>query len=106
MIIVFKNFCTSCQQNTELVSLAFLKVLMSVDMLALFCVTVALVIFLLLGILLIVFPYDYSWTLRISDKKKIEMLPGPRPVPFFGNILMFNIPPNRMYKPGRICFIK
>ncbi|PNF41728.1 hypothetical protein B7P43_G03434 [Cryptotermes secundus] len=62
------------------------------DMLTLICAVVALVIFLVLWILFIVFPYDYSWILRRSDTEKIELIPGPKTVPFFGNILKFNVP--------------
>jgi hypothetical protein len=79
---------------------AFQKTLTFVDMLTLFCAVAALIIFLLLCILSIVFPYDYSWKLRRSDTKKIEMIPGPKTMPFFGNILMFNVPPDRTYKLG------
>jgi hypothetical protein len=67
-------------------------------MLMLFCAVAALIIFLILCILLIVFPYDYSWKFRRSDTKKIEMIPGPKTLPFFGNILQFNVPPDRTYK--------
>lgn len=65
-------------------------------MLTLFCAVVALVIFLAFCILATVFPYDYSWNLRRSDTKKIEMIPGPKTVAFFGNILKFNVPPDQI----------
>jgi hypothetical protein len=64
-------------------------------MLTLLCAVAALIIF-ILCILFIVFPYDYSWKFRRSDTKKIEMIPGPKTLPFFGNILQFNVPAERM----------
>jgi hypothetical protein len=75
-------------------------------MLTLICAAAVVAIILLLGILVIVFPYDYSWLLRISDTKKIERIPGPKTVPFFGNILMFNVPPERKYQLSGFHFIK
>lgn len=65
-------------------------------MLTLVCEAAFVGVTLLLGILIIIFPYDYSWLLRISDTKKIERIPGPKTVPFFGNMLMFSVPPEQL----------
>ncbi|KAJ4450148.1 hypothetical protein ANN_01555 [Periplaneta americana] len=59
-------------------------------------VALVLAIFLLLVILAIVFPYDYTWMFRKADSKKIEMIPGPKPMPLFGNILLFNVPAHQL----------
>jgi hypothetical protein len=67
-------------------------------MLTLFCAAAAVIFFLLLCVLFIIFPYDYSWRFRRSDTKKIEMIPGPKTVPFFGNILQLNVPAERKYE--------
>jgi hypothetical protein len=75
-------------------------------MLALVCAAAVGAVTLLLGILIIIFPYDYSWLLRISDTKKIERIPGPKTVPFFGNILMFNVPPERKCQLTGLHFIR
>lgn len=39
-----------------------------------------------------VFPYGWKWFFRRSDIKKVNMIPGPKTVPIFGNILLFNVP--------------
>jgi hypothetical protein len=48
-------------------------------------------LFLLIAAAHIVFSYDWKWHLRRSDCKKINMIPGPKPVPFFGNIFLLNV---------------
>ena len=99
-IIAYDAHCTTLQnlyrqQSTIFWVLVFRKVTKSAAMLTLVCAAAVVGVTLLLGILVIIFPYDYSWLLRISDMKKIERIPGPKTVPFFGNILMFNVPPER-----------
>jgi hypothetical protein len=39
-----------------------------------------------------VFFYDWTWLRRRSDCKKIDMIPGPKTVPFFGNVLLLHLP--------------
>lgn len=104
-------FCTTLQnlyrqQSTTFCVLVFRKVTKSAAMLTLVCAAAVVGVTLLLGILIIIFPYDYSWLLRISDTKKIERIPGPKTVPFFGNILMFNVAPERKCQINELHFIK
>ncbi|KAJ4450151.1 hypothetical protein ANN_01558 [Periplaneta americana] len=56
---------------------------------SIFCLSIAL--------FFLVFYYDFKWLLRKSDVKKINRIPGPRPLPIFGNIFMFMVPDTRKY---------
>jgi len=58
------------------------------------CVLVALgsIVFLFFAAWHITFYYEWRWLFRRSDCKKINKMPGPKPIPFFGNIFLFNIP--------------
>jgi hypothetical protein len=59
-------------------------------------------LFLLVATFHIVFYYDWKWSFRRSDCKKINMMPGPKPVPFFGNILLFNVPEQGECSPSSV----
>ncbi|KDR14497.1 cytochrome P450 4c3-like [Zootermopsis nevadensis] len=48
-----------------------------------------------------VFPYGWKWFFRRSDIKKVNMIPGPKTVPIFGNILLFNVPEEELWHKFR-----
>jgi hypothetical protein len=50
------------------------------------------ILFLAVAVFHLVFYYDWKWFCRKSDCKKIDMIPGPKPFPFFGNLFVFNVP--------------
>jgi len=49
-------------------------------------------VFVAVAVFHIVFHYDWSWLRRRSDCKKIDLIPGPKTVPFFGNVLLLYLP--------------
>jgi len=51
-----------------------------------------IIVFFAVALFLVVFPQDWSWLRRRSDCKKINLIPGPKTVPFFGNGLQFYLP--------------
>jgi hypothetical protein len=56
----------------------------------LFVVTaVGIIVLVAVAVLNFVFCYNWAWLYRMSEFKKIDMIPGPKTVPLFGNILQF-----------------
>jgi hypothetical protein len=52
------------------------------------------VVGILLGVytFLVFFPYNDDKVLKSADPEVIKKIPGPKGLPFLGNILMFNVP--------------
>jgi hypothetical protein len=49
-------------------------------------------IFLVAATFHVVFLYNWRWLFRRADCMKIDMIPGPKQVPFFGNIFLLKQP--------------
>ena len=52
-----------------------------------------IIVFVPVAVFHVFFYYNWSWLCRRSDRKKIDMIPGPKPFPFFGNMLELILPP-------------
>jgi hypothetical protein len=52
----------------------------------------AVVILLAICLLLIVVPHNEDPVLMSADPQVIKRIPGPRSLPYLGNVLMFNVP--------------
>jgi hypothetical protein len=53
---------------------------------------VGTLIFLVVAMFHVVFLYNWRWLFRRADCTKIDMIPGPKQVPFFGNIFLLKQP--------------
>jgi hypothetical protein len=54
--------------------------------------TLGIIVFVAVALLHVVLSYDWSWLRRRSDCKKIDLIPGPKTLPFFGNVFLFHVP--------------
>jgi hypothetical protein len=57
-------------------------------------------IFIVVAMFHVVFLYNWRWLFRRADCKKIDMIPGPKQVPFFGNIFLLKQP-----EGGKCCIL-
>jgi len=51
-----------------------------------------IIVFIAFAVFHVVFYYNWSWIYRRSECKKIDLIPGPKTLPFFGNMLLFYVP--------------
>jgi hypothetical protein len=51
-----------------------------------------IILFLVVAVFRAVFSYNWTWLCRRADCKKIDKIPGPKPIPFFGNMFLFILP--------------
>jgi hypothetical protein len=54
--------------------------------------SVGTLVFLVVAMFHVVFLYNWRWLFRRADCTKIDMIPGPKQVPFFGNIFLLKQP--------------
>lgn len=60
--------------------------------------SVGTVVFLVVAMFHVVFLYNWRWLFRRADCTKIDMIPGPKQVPFFGNIFLLKQPEGGLSK--------
>ena len=51
-----------------------------------------IIVFVAVAVFHFVLSYDWSWLRRRSDCKKIDLIPGPKTLPFFGNVFLLYVP--------------
>jgi hypothetical protein len=61
-------------------------------MLHLVLTSVGTLIFIVVAMFHVVFLYNWRWLFRRADCTKIDLIPGPKQVPFFGNIFLLKQP--------------
>ncbi|GFG30378.1 hypothetical protein Cfor_12948 [Coptotermes formosanus] len=57
-----------------------------------------IILFLVVAVFRAVFSYNWTWLCRRADCKKIDKIPGPKPIPFFGNMFLFILPEEELSK--------
>jgi hypothetical protein len=70
-------------------------------MLAVILGWLAVVILLSVCVFLIVLPHNPDPVLKSADPEVIKKIPGPRSIPYLGNVLVFNVP-----RESRLSYVR